>query len=180
MRGGKVRIWKIVSTVLIAAFVLFAALLLIGRLLGGGFYTVLSGSMEPEYPVGSLIYVKPVDYRELKVGDPITYLIAEDMSVTHRIVEINSDANEPDTLWFTTKGDANSVNDAAPVHYKNIVGKPIFKLPYIGYGVSWVKTPVGMAAVVIFIIILIISAFIPSFKKKKNKTGKKPIKECSR
>ena len=51
------KIWNVVSTVLVAAVVLLAVLLVGVRLFGLQVYTVLSGSMEPAYPVGSLIYV---------------------------------------------------------------------------------------------------------------------------
>ena len=126
------------------------ALIMVGaKLMGGGTYTILSGSMEPTYHVGSLIIVQPVDHKELKVGDPITFTIAEDRVVTHRIVDIK------DYEWFTTKGDANEVEDASPTYYENIIGKPIFSIPYLGYLIYLIKYPPGRYVAIFFGILLI-------------------------
>ena len=95
--------------------------------------TVLTGSMEPTYPPGTLIIVKPIDAQELRIGDPITYQIesGKDAVVTHRIVSVtNSTAGE---LSFTTKGDANGAADAAPVIPDQIRGKVWYSVPWIGY-----------------------------------------------
>jgi signal peptidase len=81
----------IVTSVLVIAAVLVAVALVGVRLIGLQVYTVLSGSMEPVYHVGSLIYVKDTDYRELEVGDDITFMLNETTIVTHRIVEILPD-----------------------------------------------------------------------------------------
>ena len=65
------KVWNCVSTVLVALVVLLAALLAGARLFGLQVFTILSGSMEPKYPVGSLIYVKSVDPLQVKEGDVI-------------------------------------------------------------------------------------------------------------
>ena len=79
--------WNIITTVLVAAVVLLAVLLVGVRLAGLQVYTILSGSMEPTYPVGSLIYVKKIDPADLQIGDPATFVLNEDLVVaTHRVV----------------------------------------------------------------------------------------------
>ena len=123
------KIWNVVSTVLVTVVVLLAVALVGVRLFGLQVYTVLSGSMEPTYSVGSLIYVQKVDYKELKVGDPITFMLDEDTIATHRIIEVLVDEEDPDTIRYFTKGDANPNPDAMSVHYKNIIGKPVFSVP---------------------------------------------------
>ena len=60
------KIWNTVTSVLVAVVVILALLLVGARVVGLQVFTVLSGSMEPTYHVGSLIYVKKVDYRELE------------------------------------------------------------------------------------------------------------------
>ena len=70
--------WSILSTVMVVLVVLFAVLLVGVRVFGIQVYSVISGSMEPEYPVGSLIYVKKVDPDEIKVRDVITYVLPND------------------------------------------------------------------------------------------------------
>ena len=95
---GKIRkIYSIVSTLLIIAVVIVAFLLVGVRLIGFEPYTVLSGSMEPKYHVGSIIYVAKVTPDELSVGDPLTYRI-DNTVVTHEIVEIIDEGSPSRTL----------------------------------------------------------------------------------
>ena len=123
------RLWNIVTTVLVAAVVLLAVLLVGVRLVGLTPFVVLSGSMEPTYPTGALIYVKKVPAEQIQVGDPITFVMNEDLVVaTHRVVDIDGENQR-----FTTKGDANDAVDGAPVHFKNLIGKPVFCIPKLGY-----------------------------------------------
>ena len=169
-------IWNWVSGLLVAVVVLLAVALVGVRLVGLNPYAVLSGSMEPTYHVGSLIYVKEVDYKTLKVGDPITYLISEDTVVTHRITEVLVDEEDPDTLRYFTQGDANEVADALSVHYKNIIGKPVFSIPYLGYVSNYIQNPPGMYVAIAGGAFLILLVFLPDLfeddKKKKTEEEK--------
>ena len=79
-------IWNGITWALVAIAVVLAILLVGARLIGLRVFSVLSGSMEPTYHVGALIYVKNVDYTELESGDVITYMLDEDTVATHRIV----------------------------------------------------------------------------------------------
>lgn len=169
------RIMNCVTTVLVVLVVLLAIALVGIRVIGLQPYVVLSGSMEPTYHVGSLIYVKSVDYRELKAGDPITYMISQDTVVTHRIIEVLVDEEEPDTIRYFTQGDANDVPDGMSVHYKNIIGKPVFSIPYLGYVSNYIQNPPGMYVAIAAGAILILLVFLPDIfseeeeKKKKSK-----------
>lgn len=161
-------------TTIIVVMVVILAIMLIGvRLVGLQVYSVLSGSMEPEYPVGSLIYVKEVDYKELKVGDPITYLLDEDTVVTHRIIEVLIDEEDPNTIRYFTQGDANDVPDGASVHYKNIIGKPVFSIPYLGYVSNYIQNPPGMYVAIAAGAILILLVFLPDLFVDEDKEKKK-------
>ena len=159
-------IWNWVSGVLVSLVVLLAIALVGVRLIGLQPYVVLSGSMYPTYDVGSLIYVKSVDYRDLKAGDPITYMVSSDTVVTHRIVEVVPDDTEPDTLWYVTKGDANATEDGAPVHYLNVIGKPVFAIPYLGYLSNYIQSPPGLYVALSLCAVLLVTAFWPTPKKK--------------
>ncbi len=164
------KIWSALCAVSLA-LVVFAAVALVGiRIVGLQPFVVLSGSMEPSYHVGSLIYVKSVDCRELKVGDPITYMLNEDTVATHRIIEVLTDEDDPDTLRFLTKGDANSNPDASSVHYKNIIGKPVFSIPYLGYVAGYIQHPPGTYVALGIGALLLVLAFIPVGKKKEKST----------
>ena len=164
------RIWNWISGVLVGIVVLLAIALVGVRLIGLKPFVVLSGSMRPTYEVGSLIYVKSVDYKELKVGDPITYMISQDTVVTHRIIEVLVDEEDPNTLRYFTKGDANDTPDGTSVHYKNILGKPVFSIPYRGYVSHYIQNPPGMYVAIAAGAILILLVFLPDiFEGDKKK-----------
>lgn len=164
------KIWNIATTVLVSLVVIFAILLVGVRLFDIQVFSVISGSMEPEYPVGSLIYVKDVDPSQIKEGDVITYVLPNDMPSTHRVVQID-EQNE----FFYTKGDANDVADGAPVHFKNLIGTPIFKIPLLGYVAHYIQHPPGMYVAIAAAAVLLILVFLPDLlKKDKKKEEKKP------
>ena len=76
------KIWNVISSILVA-LVVFLALLLVGaRVVGLQVFTVLSGSMEPTYHTGSLIYVKKVDPYTITEGQPITFMLDENTDKT--------------------------------------------------------------------------------------------------
>ncbi len=134
------KLWNAVTTVLVAVLVLLAAALAGVRLVGLTPFVVLSGSMEPAYPTGSLIYVKKVPAESVRVGDPITFVLNEDLVVaTHRVVDIDRE-----NQLFTTKGDANDAADGAPVHFNNLIGTPVFHIPRLGYLSDYLTHPPGM------------------------------------
>lgn len=173
-------IWNAISCVLVAIVVLLAVALVGVRLIGLNPFVVLSGSMEPEYHVGSLIYVKSVDYKTLDVGDDITYMVSEDTVVTHRIIEVLVDEEDPNTLRYFTQGIANDVPDGVSVHYKNIIGKPVFSIPYLGYVSNYIQNPPGMYIAMSAGAILIMLVFLPDLfddegKKKKESKSKEEV-----
>lgn len=161
------KIWSIVSTVLVVIVVLFAVFLMGSRIVGFKVYTVISGSMEPNYNRGDLLYVKEVDVNTIKVGDPITFILNEDLVVaTHRVVEVDAENQR-----FYTKGDANEVRDSEPVHFKNVIGVPQFAIPKLGYVSDFVQHAPGMYITIGVGIVLILLVFLPDMigagKKKK-------------
>ncbi|MBQ8288410.1 MAG: signal peptidase I [Clostridia bacterium] len=163
-------ILKTVTTVLVAIAVIIAIMLVGMRIFGFHVYTVLSGSMEPTYHVGSLIYVKEVDVDELKKDDVITFMLSDQTTATHRIVEVVPDENDPDVIRFRTKGDANSVEDQSLVHYENVIGKPVFTIPYMGYVANYIQQPPGIyvaIAVAAALVMLVFCADGLSEKKEE-------------
>lgn len=171
------KLWNTFTTLLVVLAVIFALLLVGARLVGLQVYTVLSGSMEPTYHVGSLIYVRSVDYKTLSVGDAITFLLDEDTIATHRIVGIVPDEEDPSTLRYRTKGDANDVEDGSLVHYKNIVGTPVFTIPYLGYVASYIQNPPGTYVAIAAGAILLLLVFLPDFFDDEEKAPKQPKKQ---
>ena len=166
------KVWNIVSTVIVVLVVLCAVFLMGSRLVGYRVFTVISGSMEPAYSVGDLLYVKEVDVHSVKVGDPITFILNEDLVVaTHRVIEVDAENQR-----FYTKGDANETADNAPVHFNNVIGVPQFAIPKLGYVSDFVQNPPGMYITIGAGIVLIFLVFLPDFftKKKKQEEAEAP------
>lgn len=176
------KIWNGFTTILVVAAIALAVLLVGARLVGLQVFTVLSGSMEPTYPVGSVIYVKSVDYTELREGDAITFMLDESTVATHRIVGIVPDEDDPSVLRYRTKGDANDAEDGSLVHYKNVIGTPVFSIPYLGYVANYIQNPPGTYVAISAGAILLLLTFLPDLfsngngkeqpAPKKKKAGK--------
>lgn len=173
------KIMNITAGILVTVMVLLAVALAGVRLVGMQVFTVLSGSMEPNYHVGSLIYVKKVDYTQLKAGDVITFMLDEDTVATHRIVEVVPDEEDPSVLRYRTKGDANEAVDGSLVHYKNVVGSPVFTIPGLGYLASYIQNPPGTYIAISVGAILLLIVFLPDLlfdddkKEKKEKSSRR-------
>lgn len=115
--------------------------------------TVLSGSMEPGIRTGSVVVVKPSE--NYKIGDVITFgeISKTKTPTTHRIYEMKVQGSRP---VYITKGDANNAPDQKEITGKDIIGKVLFDVPYLGYAVSAAKTPWGFAVIIIVPALLII------------------------
>lgn len=118
---------------------LFGLLLFVGALVvgipavsGATPMTVLTSSMKPTYPPGTLIIVRPVPLDEIRIGDPITYQLrsGEPEVVTHRVVSIMTGEGG---RTFITQGDNNPVPDALAVLPVQVRGVVWYSIPYIGY-----------------------------------------------
>ncbi|MBQ8742893.1 MAG: signal peptidase I [Clostridia bacterium] len=162
------KIWNVVSSVLVVLIVLCAVFLMGSRIIGYKCFTVVSGSMEPKYSVGDLIYVKKVDASTVKVGDDVTFVLNEDLVVaTHRVVRIDAEKQH-----LYTKGLANEIEDGEPVHFSNVIGVPQFSIPKLGYVSDFVQNPPGMYVTIAVGASLILLVFLPDIiisltKKKK-------------
>lgn len=164
------KVWNVVSSILVALVVILALLLVGARLVGLRVFTVLSGSMEPAYHTGSLIYVKKVDPFTIQPGQPITFLLDEDTVATHRVVGVVPDEEDPGVIRFRTKGDANEAEDGALVHYKNVIGTPVFSIPCLGYLADYIQHPPGMYVAISAGAILLLLVFLPDiFAEDKGK-----------
>ena len=166
------KICGFLSGILLVVLAVLAGILIIPKVMGYEEMAVLTGSMEPNYPVGSLIFVKEENPENLQVGDVITYRLSGDTVVTHRVVEINKDEQS-----VITKGDANESNDGSPVPYSKIVGEAKGKIPYLGYISLNIKTPKGILVTCGLIIVIILLTFIPDiFSDEEEEETKKPKK----
>ena len=171
---------KICNSLTMMIIIMLAALaviLIVPRLIGFQTLAVLSGSMEPNIPVGSIVFTKEAEPLELKAGDVVTYRLSADTMVTHRVVE-----NDTESGCLIMQGDANETPDASPVSRCNVVGTAAWRLPLLGYLSIYIKTPLGIAAICGVLVVLILLTFLPeifpgaemenksSGKRKKSET----------
>ncbi len=106
---------------------------------------VKSGSMEPTILTGSIVVVKPA--ASYAKNDIITF--GEDtkqqIPTTHRIIDIQGDFS---TLTYITKGDANEEADGTPITQRDIIGKVVFWVPYMGYVLDFARQPIGFTLMI--------------------------------
>ena len=162
------RICNLISTLMIIACLAITAALIAPRLAGREAFAVMSGSMEPYYHVGSIVYVdKDISPEEIQVGDPITFRKADTAVATHRVIAIDEEARQ-----FTTKGDANEVQDMAPVSFDNVIGKAGMSIPLLGFISLNITTKKGMIAAAAVVVVFILLQLIPEILKPEEKEGK--------
>lgn len=175
---------KIITYVIVALAVVLAMMLAGVRVFNIQIYTVLSGSMEPEYPTGSLIYVKHVDPYTLKEQDVITFNLVGNTTATHRIIQVVRDEDTGELLGFITKGDANEIADGdEPLSPEKVIGTPVFVIPKMGYLATYIQSPPGcyyaIAAGAAAALIVTVIDFFTSDDCKKKKRKKNALSEMS-
>lgn len=150
---------------------------------GRQLYIVGSNSMTPAFSNGSLLFVQPLDPQKYAAGDIITFQSAAGGGelITHRVVSVHTGGK---SLSFTTRGDANEINDPIPVPAQNIIGKVQFYLPAVGYLISFAGTWTGLLSMIIIPATMLIIFELRSLfkitaqaKKKKEKTPLKGLPE---
>ena len=140
-------LFKGLSWIVIAVIVMYMAIAA-PLIMGFRPVVVLTGSMQPTFPVGSIVYYHKCAFEDLQEGDPITFK-AEDALVTHRITTVNGISRT-----VVTKGDNNPTEDPAPVEENQIVGKTTkFAIPFAGYFVTYGKKPVAIALMAAILLI---------------------------
>ena len=152
----------------------------IPTIMGYGFMRTLTGSMEPAIPVHSFIVVDTDNSQVYQVGDIITFHSSDDALEgslnTHRIVAVEDAADG--TPVYRTKGDANNAADGGLVHYKNVIGTPIFTIPKLGYFADYIQNPPGTYVAISAGAILLLMVFLPDLfssdaQEKKEKKSKR-------
>lgn len=152
------------GTVLLILLVLACVPLTVPRVFGYEIYTVISGSMEPAIPTGSLVYIADTDPGEIVEGDVIAFYGGMSGNsgnradgagsgagtggsgasiITHRVVSNSVIMGE-----FITRGDANEKEDINPVSYDNYIGKVQLSVPMAGYAAELFTSTQGKIAAV--------------------------------
>ena len=158
---------KIVTVVFLILFII-AALVIIAPFVGWHMDSVLSGSMEPTIPVGSMVISGPVSASDIHVDDIIVYR-EDNTEVCHRVIAVE----EGTSLRFTTKGDANRAPDSKPVTPEQVTGRHVATIPLAGYLVHFIKTPIGLFLAILLPLLVLIGSELKSlFYDKKDDDNK--------
>lgn len=132
---------------------LAALLIVVPRITGAVPLTVLTSSMEPALPPGTLIVVRPTGIEDIGIGNVLTYQLESGKPelVTHRVVAIRRSTSG--TVTFTTQGDNNPQPDPGQVIAAQVKGTVWYSVPLVGYvavglgngAKSWVVTAIAVA-----------------------------------
>ena len=138
-------------------------------ILGYSFFRVMTGSMEPEMPVNSLIVVEKTPVQDLEPGDVISFY-SRDPSLagevnTHRIVDIS---NEEGARLFQTKGDANNVPGRYITREEDVIGKVVFTSLFAGKLIRLASNPViFLPFIVLPMAVMLIHSIYKSYRIAK-------------
>jgi signal peptidase len=149
-------------------------------LYGYKFMIVISGSMEPTLPTGSLIIVTPCEYEDLELNDIVT-MQGSGIYFTHRVVgkvsmydyseELSPDNPRYDTegIWYT-RGDNNQQNDGDGPINKEVIGKVYEEhcFTWIGEMVRYVKA--NWKLIIAFGVIFVVFVEVINYLKGKLET----------
>jgi len=163
------KIKEIVSILIVVVLVLPAIIYAVPFIVDGYYSSVImSGSMEPAVPVGSIVVTQKIDVDNVKAGDIIVFQ-RSDSKTLHRVID---KIVENDSYYFKTKGDANEDPDPWTVQPEQVNGALLLTIPYYGYLIYFAGTSIGFVLMVIIPAILLIANEIRKIIKLK-KEGKK-------
>ncbi len=146
----KIDISKILNIVVPTLIIILALNLMTTKsdklfeIIGYRSYTVLSGSMEPEFYPGDIVITKHKNKTDIQLNDIVTYRDSEGVIITHRIMEETEEG-------YITKGDNNNVEDAEILTTDNIIGEVKFSIPKVGYIMNFLSKPMVVAAEMILL-----------------------------
>ena len=145
-KGGKVipALCNVAGTLILLSVIATCLPVTAPQLVGYGVYNVVSGSMEPEIPIGSVIYVKPAEPEGIREGDVIAFQ-SGDSVIAHRVVR-----NQKVEGTFKTKGDANAGEDMNDVGYAALIGQVTAHYPLLGQMLVLYTSNIGKAYAVCF------------------------------
>ena len=157
------KICNTITAVLIAGLFGLVVILVGPRLLGSSTVSVISASMEPNIPVGSLVIVnEQATIDDIAPGDVITFTLGEETWATHRLMEVNRETGR-----LITKGDNNATTDGA-VAFDRFVGKVVFGVPKLGRFATTIQSPQGIPLIGGFVVVMILLIFLPEIFKKES------------
>ncbi|PRY64670.1 signal peptidase [Glaciihabitans tibetensis] len=178
---AKKTVWQLIRTGLsMGLFGIVLALMIVAviipKVTGATPLTVLTSSMEPGLPPGTLLIVEPVDTNTIQIGDVVTYQIesGQPAVVTHRVTAVASSTTGERT--FTFKGDNNDAEDP-PVIAEQIQGRLWYSIPVVGYASTIINgpyraviIPVVAGAMLLYAAVSITIGLVAASKKRRANT----------
>ncbi len=145
-KGGKIvpALCNLIGTLILLSVIVSCLPVTVPRFLGYEIYNVVSGSMEPKIPVGSVLYVAAAAPEEIQENEVIAFW-SNDSVVAHRVVK-----NKVVEGSFVTRGDANAQEDMNEVPYEALIGRVTAHYPLLGQLMLLYTSSVGKAYVVCF------------------------------
>ena len=168
----------LIGTLILITVIAVALPLTVPQFMGYDIYNVVSGSMEPAIPIGSIIYVKEIDPADVNKGDVIVFN-SGDSVVMHRVKE-----NDVINGTFTTKGDANDGEDLSKVDYEDMVGIVARHIPTMGQLLILFGSTLGRICMICFAacgaLLNILGARFSEYLKYERETERKREEQLAR
>ena len=138
-------LFRLAGSAILLIVIAVTASVVVPQIRGYEVYHIISGSMEPTIPVGSMVYIDgKVEEEDIKKDDIIAFNSGSEI-VVHRVLD-----NLILEGQFRTKGDANPEEDLNEIPYEDYRGKVVRHFPYIGQIIMIFTTGVGKISVLCF------------------------------
>ena len=134
-------------------------------------YMVRSESMKPVINRGDMVITGPVGgtLGGVIAGSIITYQRGEEL-VTNRVVSVDGDT-------LVTKGDAVEDPDPRSVAMSQVRGIYLFRIPYMGYAASFIRTRLGWFLVIVAPATALVALFIRQIRRELRKKAEEVARE---
>ena len=135
-------------------------------------FIITSESMQPNINVGDVIITKNISQDEIKIEEIITFRRNEELTTTHRVVDIKDD--DKGNKQFITKGDNNKTGDEESVAYNQIEGKVVLRIPYLGNLINFLEDNI-VILIIILILLIILLIYISNNERKDKRRRKREV-----
>lgn len=152
---SKNKVVQIVSSIIANLLLAFVITIVFGFATGYKFLNIITGSMTPTMPVGTVVIVKNIDIKDVQVGDVITFTQGTS-KITHRVVE--KTISENNNVVLKTQGDAaENAGSRETVTKNNFVGVVVCHFKELGYVFELVKDNIIIITIAIVLALFIIT-----------------------
>lgn len=128
---------------------------------------VVSGSMEPGIPTGSLVLSRTIPASEIRVGDVITTVRnGSDELITHRVESIEENPQRAGVYTMIMRGDANKVADASAYNITE-GAKYQIHIPFLGYVSGAIQSRPGILLLIAAAALIVALYLIPGTRKPR-------------